>query len=258
MRYVIQLAYDGARYHGWQVQPGLITVQGVIQDLLSDFLNSPIDVTGCGRTDAGVHASMFFAHFDTEEELTIKFIPRANFYLPPDIRVQHIFNAGGDFNVRFDALSRSYEYSVHFTPDPFRSRYSLWLHHQPDFDRMNAAAEKLLDYTTFTSFSRTGGDNKTDICKVTEAVWRQHSPNIWKFHITADRFLRGMVRAIVGTLLDLGTGRITENDFITIIEAADRTKAGESAEAHGLFLCDVRYPKEKILVPLTYKKHRKI
>lgn len=244
MRYLLKLAYDGTRYHGWQLQPNAVTVQGVLNEMLSQIFESPVPTVGCGRTDTGVHARMFYVHFDHENELHVNFLGRLNFLLPRDIRVHAVYHAADDFNARYDALSRSYEYIVNFIPDPFIDKYSLFLHKKPNFELMNKAAGKLLNHTIFTSFSKSGGDNKTDLCKITEAEWRPYQKDTWKFYITADRFLRGMVRAIVGTLLLLGSGKISEEEFVHIIESKDRAKAGESVAPYGLFLCDVQYPKE--------------
>ncbi len=241
MRYLLHLSYDGTAYHGWQIQPNANTVQGAIQDALFEIFNIRVDTMGCGRTDTGVHASSYYAHFDLDTPLVPNFIKRANIILPLDIRLNSIYEVPSDFNARFAAKSRSYEYRLYFAPDPFRYKYALMLFNKPDFDAMNEAAQSLLSFTEFSSFSKTGADNKTDYCKITEAVWRQHSNEEWKFHITSDRFLRGMVRTIVGTLLLLGNQKITLNDFIQIIESKNRSNAGESVAAHALFLCDIQY-----------------
>ncbi len=243
MRYLLKLTYDGTAYRGWQIQPNAPTVQGVLNDVLALILGAPIETTGCGRTDAGVHASVFYAHFDAEDVISEKFIPRANFLLPMDIRVHEVYAVSSNFNARFDAMSRSYEYVVNFSQNPFIAKYALFLSKKPDFAVMNKAAQKLMEYDSFASFSKTGTDHKTMFCKITKAEWREYEHDIWKFHITSDRFLRGMVRAIVGTLLDLGWDKIKEHDVVKIIESNDRSKAGESVAAHGLFLSDVTYHK---------------
>ncbi len=249
MRYLLKITYDGSSYHGWQLQPNASTVQGMINQALSEIFAKQADTLGCGRTDTGVHARMFYAQFDHETQLGPLLVGRLNFLLPKDIRIYEIYKVAPDFNARFDALSRTYEYNVHFHPNPFIYKYSLLLHQAPDFMLMNKAALRLLEYDLFTSFSKRGGDNKTDKCKVTEALWMKNENDNWKFRITADRFLRGMVRAIVGTLLLLGYGKITEEDFIHILEMHDRAGAGESVAAHGLFLHEVRYPPGSLLIP---------
>jgi tRNA pseudouridine38-40 synthase len=248
MRYLLKLTYNGTLYHGWQMQPNAVTVQGVLNEMLSQIFDVAVPTVGCGRTDTGVHARMFYVHFDNENELHENFLGRLNFLLPHDIRVHEVYRVAPDFNARYEALSRSYEYCVNFVADPFIDKYSLLLHKKPDFELMNKSAIKLLDHNIFTSFSKSGGDNKTDICKITEAEWRPYEKDTWKFYITADRFLRGMVRAIVGTLLLLGYGKISEEDFIHIIESKDRAKAGESVAPYGLFLCDVKYKEEVFLI----------
>ncbi len=246
MRYLAELNYDGTNYHGWQVQPNAKTVQGVLNHVLSEISLVHVESTGCGRTDTGVHARKFYAHFDLPL-VPANFVRRANILLPADIRIQKLYAVGDEFNARFDALSRSYEYSVNFKPDPFIYKYVLLLYNKPDFEAMNKAAAKLMDYITFSSFSKTGADNRTDKCKITEAAWRIHEDGVWKFHITSDRFLRGMVRAIVGTLLLVGFDKINLADFTSIIENYDRSTAGESVAAHGLALTDVVYPEEIFL-----------
>ncbi len=246
MRYLLKLTYDGTAYHGWQIQTNAVSVQGELQSVLTEILDKPIETVGCGRTDTGVHASMYFAQFDAEDELGDRFMLRANFMLPADIRLLTIQQVPETFNARFDARSRSYEYILNFVSNPFTYKYSLLLYNQPNFQLMNEAASILLNHSTFTSFSKSGSDQKTDRCKITIAEWRPYQDGIWKFHISADRFLRGMVRAIVGTLLDVGYGKISIENFNEIIESKDRTKAGASVAAHALFLCDIQYPTHKL------------
>lgn len=246
MRYLLKLSYDGTRYHGWQIQPNSMTVQGTLNEVLTNILEVPTETIGCGRTDTGVHALVFYAQFDYIKELEEKFIMRVNFLLPDDIRIHSMQKVRSDFNARFDAQSRSYEYVTNYTLNPFIAKYALLLHKKPNFAAMNQAALQLLKYKSFASFSKTGATNKTDFCNITEAEWREHEQGIWKFHITSDRFLRGMVRAIVGTLLNIGFEKITELDFIKIIEGNNRILAGESVAAHGLFLTDVQYATQKL------------
>lgn len=241
MRYLLKLCYDGTLYHGWQVQPNATTVQGVIHNMMEEVFHAPIEITGCGRTDTGVHASLYYAHFDCEA-LPENFIRRGNFLLPPDIRLLDCIPVNHTFHARFDAISRSYEYTVTFKPSPFIYKYALLLYRKPDFNLMNEAAALLLPHDNFGCFGKTGADNKTDICRITKAQWEPHENDNWKFHITSDRFLRGMVRAIVGTLLDVGYGKLSIPEFIEILRSGDRNLAGESVEACGLSLCAVRYP----------------
>jgi tRNA pseudouridine38-40 synthase len=242
MRYLLRISYDGTNYHGWQIQANAVSVQAVMNEALSIIFSRPMETLGCGRTDTGVHARIFYLHFDTDSLLDEKFIGHLNFLLPKDIRAYEVFLVNDDFSARFDAVSRSYEYHVHLIPNPFIYKYSLLLHKKPDFKLMNMAAENLLLHTIYTSFSKTGGDNKTDICKITEAEWKVSDNETGVFHISANRFLRGMVRAIVGTLLQLGYGKIDTDEFLAIIESKDRKRAGESVAPYALFLCNVKYP----------------
>ena len=210
MRYFIQLSYDGTGYHGWQVQPNGVSVQEVLQKALSTLLRQPTEVTGAGRTDAGVHASMMVAHFDwpaahegegCEEapldctQLTYKL----NRLLPPDVAVQAVRPVGPEMHARFSATRRTYHYYIHTRKDPFLRGYSWQVNVPLDFALMNEAAQVLLEYSDFTSFSKTGTDVKTNICQLTEARWEQLKPGEWRFTVSANRFLRNMVRAIVGT-----------------------------------------------------------
>lgn len=241
MRYALQLAYDGTAYHGWQVQENAVSVQGTLQQCLQEIFQIHVELTGCGRTDTGVHASKYIAHFDTDE-LPANLLVRMNRLLPADIRVQQLQEVNNDFHARFVASSRSYRYSVHFLPDPFLDKYSLLLHKHPDFEAMNEAAMILLTQKRFGSFCKAGGDAKTDFCDVRKARWVPVHEGIWEFQITADRFLRGMVRAITGTLLQVGYGKINASAFQDIVESNDRKRAGDAAPAHGLTLCSITYP----------------
>jgi len=242
-RYFIQLSYDGTAYHGWQIQPNGMSVQEMVEKKLSVVARETVLVTGAGRTDAGVHASFFVAHFDVENEQldNQKIIHGLNNLLPADIAVQNIYKVHPDAHARFDALSRTYKYYVVKIKDPFSRQYAAREHGNPDLHKMNEAACKLFDYDDFTSFSKLGTDVKTNICKVSLAEWKK-TENGYVFTVTADRFLRNMVRAIVGTLLEVGYGKISVEEFCRIIERKDRCAAGTSVPARGLFLVDIGYP----------------
>lgn len=252
MRYFIQLSYDGTGYHGWQVQPNGVSVQEVLQKALSTLLRQPTEVTGAGRTDAGVHASMMVAHFDwpaahegegSEEtpldctQLTYKL----NRLLPPDVAVQAVRPVGPEMHARFSAIRRTYHYYIHTRKDPFLRGYSWQVNVPLDFALMNEAAQVLLEYSDFTSFSKTGTDVKTNICQLTEARWEQLKPGEWRFTVSANRFLRNMVRAIVGTLVEVGRHRMTISQMRHAIEAKDRQRAGESVPGHALYLTNIEY-----------------
>jgi tRNA pseudouridine38-40 synthase len=242
-RYFIQLSYDGTAYHGWQIQPNGVSVQEVVEKALSVVARNTVSLTGAGRTDAGVHASFYIAHFDTDN-LSLdneKIIHNLNCLLPPDIAIQNIFKVPPDAHARFGAVSRTYKYYLNKTKDPFTRQYAAKESRIPDLKRMNEAANKLFDYEDYTSFSRLGTDVKTNNCAIYLAEWAEEG-NRYVFTIKADRFLRNMVRAIVGTLLDVGFGKIDIDDFCKIIEARDRCAAGASVPAKGLFLADIGYP----------------
>jgi tRNA pseudouridine38-40 synthase len=246
MRQVLQLAYDGTHYHGWQVQDNAKTVQGVLNEALGGIFEEKIETTGCGRTDTGVHAGKFYAHFDSEQTLPDKLERRLNLALPSDIRIQKAIIVPDEFHVRFDAVSRSYDYFIHSIPDPFLENYSLLLYNAPDFTRMNEAASLLLHQTDFGCFGKNGSGNYTNFCTVTDARWISMDADNYRdgrhrFHITANRFLRGMVRAIVGTLLDIGYGKMSLEEFRQVLQSSDRGQAGKSALPHALFLSDIRY-----------------
>ena len=250
MRYFIQLSFDGTAYHGWQIQPNGVSVQETLQKALSTLLRQPIEVVGAGRTDAGVHARMMVAHFDLP--LTPSqggdLVYKLNKLLPRDIAVQRAWPVPDDMHARFSATSRTYRYYIHTRKDPFL-RDRSWLVTFPlDFDRMNEAASRLLQFEDFTSFSKVNTDTKTNLCHITEARWNDVTPpwegqggGRWMFTITANRFLRNMVRAIVGTLVEVGRGRMTVDEFCRVVERKDRCSAGESVPAHGLFLENVEY-----------------
>lgn len=243
MRYFIELSYNGKAYHGWQNQPNAISVQEVVEDALSKLLQSKIDIVGAGRTDAGVHAQQLFAHFDFEDTFDFEtLIFKLNSFLPKDICVQNLIKVKSDAHARFDAVSRTYNYIISTKKDVFNSEGAYYLKHDLDVDKMNEASKILLDYKNFKCFSRSNSDVKTYHCDVMFAKWKPHN-NQLVFTIKADRFLRNMVRAIVGTMIDVGLGKTTIREFHNIIKSEDRTKAGASVPAHGLYLSIIEYPK---------------
>lgn len=247
LRYFIQLAYNGTHYNGWQIQENTPhTVQQVLQDKLSMILGETIEMTGCGRTDTGVHARDFFAHFDSKHEDLAKrkehFIYKFNQVLPGDIAIKDIHLMNDSAHSRFDALDRTYYYFLHQYKNPFLETSSYYYHHHLDFDLMNQAASFLLKAEDFTSFSKVNTQTKTNDCDVTEAQWVEMSEGEWVFIIKADRFLRNMVRAIVGTLLDVGRKKINLEEFKQIIEQKNRSEAGMSVPAHALYLVHITYP----------------
>lgn len=244
-RYFIYLSYNGKNYHGWQIQPNGISVQEVLVNALATVLRYEVEVIGAGRTDAGVHAKLMVAHVDLKNNLkdANAFMFKLNSLLPHDIAIEKIVSVKPDAHARFDAVSRTYEYYVIGKKDPFLSDWATRIYGDIDFAAMNQAAKALLEYSDFTSFSKLHTDVKTNNCKITRAEWEQRGEH-WVFTIQADRFLRNMVRAIVGTLLQVGRGQIDEAGFRTIIESKDRCQAGTSAPAEGLYLIDVAYPAE--------------
>lgn len=243
LRYFLELSYTGTAYHGWQRQPNALSVQQLLEEALTTLLGTEITIVGAGRTDTGVHAKQLFAHFDAvisvEEADALAF--RLNRFLPKDIAICAIYAVNPEAHARFDATSRSYEYHITQKKDPFGSEFSYHFNLPLDVDAMNTAAAILLDHTNFKCFSRSKTDVKTYDCELTEAFWEEQNHKLI-FHISANRFLRNMVRAIVGTLLDVGTGKCSLSDFQSILDSRDRTKAGSSAPAHGLFLTRVQYP----------------
>ncbi len=244
-RYFIYLSYKGTAYHGWQIQPNGISVQEVLTKALSTVLRTEIEIVGAGRTDTGVHAKLMVAHFDSETEIPnlLSLVLKLNSLLPPDIAIHNIVEVKPDAHARFDAVSRTYKYHVITTKNVFKNELATRFNENIDFNLMNQAAATLLKYSDFTSFSKLHTDVKTNNCVVTLAEWTQTDEE-WVFTIQADRFLRNMVRAVVGTLLEVGRHRMTVEEFKAVIEAKDRCKAGVSVPAHGLYLVDVKYPKE--------------
>lgn len=244
-RYFIQLSYNGTAYHGWQVQENTaLTVQEVLNTTLSRLLNREISVTGCGRTDTGVHAKDFFAHFDAEADLIAdsdKWIFRFNNALPDDIAVRKIFKVKEDANSRFDAVSRTYEYRINKKKDPFLIDQSWFLYGNLNVDEMNKAAALLFNYTDFSAFAKSNTQSFTNNCKIYKAEWKEEEDTL-VFTICADRFLRNMVRAVVGTLTEVGKGKMKIEEFTKVIESKDRSNAGFSVPACGLYLTKVEYP----------------
>lgn len=242
MRYFIELQYDGAAYFGWQRQPDVATVQGTIEQRLSMLRGVPTEIVGAGRTDTGVNASFYVAHFDADAAVDCAQLAyKLNKVLPPDIAILRIYEVTSDKHARFDAREREYTYFLAPQKSPFR-RFSAW-HYAVNLDveRMNLAAEKLLEYEDFTSFAKLNSNNKTNICHIAYARWSQEADGTLRFTIRADRFLRNMVRAIVGTLVDVGRGRYTVEEFDDIIRSRDLSRSSAGAAACGLFLSDVKY-----------------
>lgn len=242
MRYFAELSYLGKNYHGWQIQPNAISVQEVVQKSLSTILRTPIEVVAAGRTDAGVHASQMFIHFDTELELDSEvYCYKMNALLPDDIVFYQIFKVREDAHTRFDAIKRSYEYKILLGKSPFTTDTEWQINQQLNIDAMNQAAKYLLDFTDFKCFSRSKTDVRTYNCDITKAEFILNG-NQLIFHISADRFLRNMVRAIVGTLYAVGIGKMMPETIKEIINSKERSNAGASAPAHGLFLTEIIYP----------------
>lgn len=244
-RYFIYLSYKGTAYHGWQFQPNGISVQEVLTNALSTVLRTEIDIVGAGRTDTGVHAKLMVAHFDTETELPdlTAFVIKLNSLLPRDIAVSNIVRVRADAHARFDAVSRRYEYHVVTTKNVFKNELAARFNENLNFDLMNEAASVLPEYIDFTSFSKLHTDVKTNNCVITQAKWALVDDE-WVFTIEADRFLRNMVRAIVGTLFEVGRNRMSVAQFRDVIAAKNRCKAGASVPAQGLYLVDIQYPND--------------
>ncbi|MEN8248582.1 MAG: tRNA pseudouridine(38-40) synthase TruA [Bacteroidota bacterium] len=244
MRYFFFISYKGTNYHGWQAQPNANTVQEEINIALKTIFQNSIETLGSGRTDTGVHAKEQVFHADLPEEISPgTLIHKLNGVLPNDIVVNAIHKVKEEAHARFDAISRSYEYHIQFSKSPFKENEYHFLPSAPDFDLMNKACKFLTGTHDFTSFSKVKTEVNNFNCTITRAEWVKEGDGV-TFHISANRFLRGMVRAIVGTLLNVGNNKISLEEFNKIIEAKDRTKAGQAVPARGLYLCEVRYPKE--------------
>jgi tRNA pseudouridine38-40 synthase len=245
-RFFIELSYKGTAYHGWQIQPNAITIQEVVDKALSTLFRQNIGTVGCGRTDTGVHAKQFFAHFElagtpVNDLLHGRCFNSLNSLLPFDIAVKRVIEVKADAHARFDATQRSYEYHIHYHKDPFKHNYSWLLRDELDIQAMNQAAEILMTYKDFSCFSKSNTQVFTNNCRVSLAQWVQTCDGL-VFHISADRFLRNMVRAIVGTLLPVGRGELSPEGIRNIIESKDRSNAGTSVPACGLYLTQVVYP----------------
>lgn len=246
LRYCIEFSYNGKNYFGYQIQPDAISVQEELEKALSTILREEIKTTGAGRTDTGVHARKMFAHFDTGKAEDADLPRKLNSFLPPDISVKRIFKVKDDFHARFDATYRTYEYYISLEKNPF-TQESAWQHWKRglDINKMNEACAILFEYEDFTSFAKLKTDNKTNLCTIYKAEWEQQGSEL-KFTVSANRFLRNMVRAIVGTMVEIGLGKIQPEDLRKVIEDKHRNSAGTSAPAHGLYLVDVGYEFQKI------------
>lgn len=243
MRFFIELAYNGKSFHGWQIQPNAVSVEGTVENALSLLLKEPIDIIGAGRTDTGVHARLMVGHFDCHTKaIDLDLIHRLNSFLPSEIVVNNIYQVKEDAHARFDAKRRTYHYHITTQKDPFRTNWAYEFKQSIDLELMNRAADVLLSHHNFKCFSKTHTDVKTYNCDIARAEWLVHGDQII-FVVSADRFLRNMVRALVGTLLEVGIGKISVDDFITILNSENRSEAGASVPAHGLYLVDIQYPK---------------
>lgn len=244
MRYFIDISYDGTNYHGWQIQNNAKTVQGVLNEALSTILREEISTIGSGRTDTGVHAMMQMVHFDYENEIdTNQLVAKLNSLLPQDVSVNSIQEVKVDVSARFEATSRAYIYKIHQNKNPFKQGLSYHFHRSLDLDAMNACCELVKKWKDFEAMSKVKTEVNNFNCEIFTAFWEKQNDEI-HFHVSANRFLRGMVRALVGTMLDVGQGRMTKAEFQTVLESRDRKKAGRSVPAHGLYLRDITYPKD--------------
>lgn len=241
-RYFIYFAYDGTAYHGWQIQPNGISVQEVLQDALSKILRRKTEVVGAGRTDTGVHARLMVAHFDHPEAIDgPQLTYRLNRLLPSDISISKVVAVEETMHARFSAKWRTYRYYVHTCKAPFLRHYSYETPYALDYELMAKGAERITHHEDFAAFCKSGADNKTTLCAVRACKWVQTSDHSWYFEITANRFLRNMVRATVGTLFLLGRHKISLTDLERILDAGNRSHAGESMPPHALFLEDIEY-----------------
>ena len=244
MRYFLELRYDGAAYCGWQRQPDQPSVQATLERALSTLLREEVQVTGAGRTDTGVNASYYVAHVDVAAPVDdpARVVYKLNFLLPADIAVGSMVPVSDEAHARFSATEREYRYFIEPRKNPF-TRGAAWQYYVPlDMERMNEAARSLLEYSDFTSFAKLNSNNKTNICRILRAAWTEDERGVLCFTIRADRFLRNMVRSLTGTLVDVGRGRYTPDDFRAIVESRDLSRSSGGAPAQGLFLSDVRYP----------------
>ena len=241
-RYFVTFAYDGTNYHGWQIQPNGNSVQEELQKALSTILRDTIEVVGAGRTDAGVHARHMAAHFETVRDFDCaRLAYKLNRLLPRDIAVHEVYSVAPGMHARFSATLRTYHYYIHTRKSPFLRHYSCELHYDLDFELMNEAASHLLAVKDFGAFCKAHADVKTTLCNVTEAAWTRDGDCSWHFRISANRFLRNMVRAVVGTLIEVGRHRMTIEQFDSVVASGSRSNAGESMPGNALFLEDVKY-----------------
>lgn len=243
MRLFIQLAFDGTAYHGWQIQENAHSVQAELNKSLGIILQQDIQTVGCGRTDTGVHAKMFYAHFDADlvAEKFTDIIHQLNCLLPSDIAINNLFQVQEQAHARFDATSRTYEYSIYKFKNPFLNNSAWYFPHDLNLQKMNTVSKLLLSHQDFSCFSKSRTQTVTNNCTISEAFWTQNNDTI-TFRISANRFLRNMVRAIVGTLVEAGRGRLDQNQFLQILSSKNRSEAGQSASAHGLTLVKIDYP----------------
>lgn len=246
-RYFLELCFKGTHYSGWQIQENAVSVQEKVNDALTVLLSTKTEALGCGRTDTGVHAKQFFAHFDSDKDITdhYKFIHQMNGILPNDISVFDLHKVADDVSARFDARSRTYEYYLYRYKNPFLKEIAAGMFYDVDVNRINQSCKVLFEYDDFKCFSKTRTDVNHTNCKITEAKWEAEN-DLHKFTITANRFLRGMVRAIVGTMQQVGKGELSKEDFRKIIEGKERSEAGASVDACGLYLSKIEYPFLKI------------
>jgi tRNA pseudouridine38-40 synthase len=242
LRYFIEFSYNGKAYHGWQFQPNAISVQQVLEEALSKMLRSKISVMGAGRTDAGVHASQMFAHFVVDDGFDIdSIIFKLNCYLPNDVAIINIFEVNEKAHARFSAKSRTYNYRISNKKNPFASDLAYHIYFSLDVEKMNEACAILMQYKDFQCFSKSNTDVKTYNCDIKEAFWKMENDEL-TFTITADRFLRNMVRAIVGTMIEVGLGKMEVHQLHDVIKSKDRSEAGYSVPANGLYLTKIVYP----------------
>lgn len=247
MRYFIKLSYNGKLYHGWQIQKSVITIEETLENVISILLKQPINIIGAGRTDAGVHAKEMYAHFDFDKEIKNNFINNLNSFLPKEIKIFNIYKVINKAHARFDAISRTYKYFLSLGKNPFYNDLSwIWIRGALSIEKMNEASSLLIKNKNFSSFCKNDKYRQHNICNIYKAYWSINK-NFLYFTIEADRFLRNMVRSIVGTIVDIGRGKIEIQDFINIINAKNRKTSGESAPAAGLFLTKIKYPKNIFL-----------
>jgi tRNA pseudouridine38-40 synthase len=245
-RYFVRLSYLGTNYCGWQIQPNSSTIQQIINQAFTLILKENIEVTGCGRTDTGVHAQNFIAHFDSKENFILdelkQLIFALNRFLPPDISIHEIFEVNETSHARFDAISRTYIYKITTTKNPFLFSTSWYRYGDLDIEKMNKASNKMIEFKDFSCFSKSKTQVKTNNCEIKESFWIKNDNGLYEFKITADRFLRNMVRAIVGTMIEIGSGKLKWEEIENIIKSQNRSQAGFSVPAKGLTFCDIKYP----------------